>query len=236
MARFFLKPESWSESPTLTGDEAVHCARVLRGKAGDLIEIFDGAGRWASAEIISASKSQIELALGDIQHAPIPAVRMVLAQAVLKGKAMDWLIQKAVELGVSKIQPLITEHAVVKPAEAKAEKWQRAALEACKQCGQRYLPEVSEPLILGEYLAGGVPGLKIVASLAEPRKRLGDMVAESAPTSAVSYLVGPEGDFSSAELEAVIQAGFDPVDLGPQVLRSETAALFGLSVISYVFA
>lgn len=236
MARFFLEPKSWGENSTLLGDEAVHCARVLRAKIGDHIEVFDGAGHWCQAEITATSRSQIGLLLGETQHAPRPAVRVVLAQAVLKGKAMDWLIQKAVELGACEIQPLITDYTVVRPADAKEEKWQRAALEACKQCGQRYLPKVAKPMALRDYLTSERTGLKIVASLSEPRKRLREVIAEANETTEITFLVGPEGDLSATELDALIAAGFAPVDLGPQVLRSETAALFGLAAISYAVA
>lgn len=236
MARFFLKPESWGDAAELVDDEAVHCSRVLRAKEGDTIEVFDGAGRWARAEITSLSRKRVGLALGDTEWCPKPPVQVVLAQAVLKGKAMDWLIQKSVELGVTSIQPLITEHTVVRPAEAKAEKWRRTALEACKQSGQRFLPEIDEPITLESFLEAKQPGLSIVAALAEPRKVLREVVAGGGAVERVTYLVGPEGDLSAGELEALVGRGFQPASLGNQVLRSETAALFGLAAIAYAFA
>lgn len=236
MARFFLHPDAWSDHAALSGDEALHCARVLRARVGDQIEVFDGKGRSAEARIDSVSRSRIELSLGH-PHQASPAVpRVVLVQSVLKGKAMDWLIQKAVELGTSRIQPILTEHSVVRPGDAKPDKWRRVALEACKQCGQSFLPEVSEPLTLEEYLGQPVEGLRVVASLAEPRSPLRELLADSVEPGVVHLAVGPEGDFSAVETQALLGAGFLPATFGPQVLRSETAALYGLVAISYAFA
>lgn len=233
MPRFFLEPDAWGENAALTGDEAMHCARVMRVKPGEEIEVFDGAGRSATAEAISVSRDQVELALGEAEFRPQPKVRLVLVQAVIKGKAMDWLIQKAVELGASAIQPLITEHCVVKLKEAKAGKWRRAALEACKQCGQPFLPEIAEPVTLASFLESKPEGLRLVASLSNPRRPLREVVEEQAEPPVIQYVVGPEGDFSPRELADLTAADFQPVDLGPQTLRSETAALFGLSALRY---
>jgi len=239
MARFFLDPDSWGDPTELVGDEAVHCSRVLRAREGDTIEVFDGEGRWANAVITSVARNKIGLKIQEVQHAAKPAVRVVLAQAVLKGKAMDWLIQKAVELGVSAIQPLITDHTVVRPQDAKADKWRRATLEACKQSGQRFLPEVADPIDLGAFLEASQSNsgqLRVVAALAEPRKSLREVISEAEPAEEVIYLVGPEGDLTGAELDALRIKGFQAASLGAQVLRSETAALFGLVSLSYVFA
>lgn len=236
MARFFLHPDAWKDNAALSGDEAFHCARVLRAKVGDRIEVFDGKGRSAEAHIDSVSKSRIELSL-EHPHEASPAVPgVVLVQSVLKGKAMDWLIQKAVELGTSRIQPILTEHGVVRPGDAKPDKWRRVALEACKQCGQSFLPEVSEPLTLEEYLGQHVDGVRVVASLAEPRRALREVLADAGKAGVIHFAVGPEGDFSAGETQALLGAGFLPATLGSQVLRSETAALFGLAAISYAFA
>jgi 16S rRNA (uracil1498-N3)-methyltransferase len=199
----------------------------------DRVSVFDGEGRTAEAEIVSLSRNRVGISLAETHVAAKPRVEIVLAQAVLKGKAMDWLIQKAVELGVSAIQPLITEHAVVRPDDAKAEKWSRVALEACKQCGQPYLPQVREPVWISDFLKQEQNGLKIVAALSAPRRSLRDVVGEAEGCTGITFAVGPEGDFSKIELEALISQGFQPASLGSQVLRSETAALFGLSAFCY---
>ena len=113
MARFFLPPECWGGAAALTGDEAKHAAQVLRVRRGDRITVFDGAGRAAGAEILDVSKSEIRLSLGEVIQRPPLRPRVHLVQAVPKGKTMDLIVQKAVELGVASIQPLITRRTVV---------------------------------------------------------------------------------------------------------------------------
>ena len=140
----------------------------------------------------------------------------------------------------SAIVPLITDRTIVRlnarEAEAKRQKWQRIALEACKQCGQNTLPEVAAPVPFAEWLRGGIPeGLNIIASLA-PGVRPVREVLETARSRSVrhaSLLVGPEGDFTDRETAMALEAGFVPVTLGPIVLRVETAAFFGLAAMRY---
>ncbi|AYR33579.1 hypothetical protein CUC01_11095 [Akkermansia muciniphila] len=169
-----------------------------------------------------------------------PVAHLTLCQAVPKGANMDLIIQKSVELGVSAIVPLVTDRTIVRlnarEAEAKRQKWQRIALEACKQCGQNTLPEVALPVPFAEWLRGGIPeGLNIIASLA-PGVRPVREVLETARSRSVrhaSLLVGPEGDFTDRETAMALEAGFVPVTLGPIVLRVETAAFFGLAAMRY---
>ncbi len=236
MARFHLEPSAWGDPAVLTGDEAKHCIRVLRARVGDRITVFDGEGRSAPAEIVSLSKDTATLRLGSVSREPEPTVEIVLAQAVLKGKAMDLLLQKAVELGVHVIQPLVTRHAVVQPGEGKEEKWRRTVLEACKQCGRSRVPEVRPVLALDAWLADESAGLRLVASLAPGAGPMRELVAGSDPGGRAVALVGPEGDFSPEEIESALAAGFRPVRLGPAVLRSETAAMYCLAAFSYAFA
>ena len=154
MPRFHLPPESWS-SGLLTGDEARHLTQVLRLRTGDAVTIFDGCGSSAPATILSTAKDQVSLKLGEATHTPPILPTITLAQAIPKQKNMDLIVQKAVELGVSAIQPLITRHTIVHPGENKAEKWRRIALEACKQCGQNTLPTIHDPLPFDHWLVAG---------------------------------------------------------------------------------
>lgn len=240
VSRFFLPPHCWSSDPALVGEEARHCAQVLRSSRGDIIEVFDGAGRRARAEILSVSKGRVALALDACAPSGqvlTPQIR--LFQAIPKGKTMDLIVQKAVELGVAAIQPVITRHTVVRlePGEAlrKAEKWQRVALEACKQCGQNTLPEVGLPMPLAEALAASSPAsLRVMASLAPGARPLRDLLRGQSP-GCVDVLVGPEGDFSAEETAAAQAAGFLPATLGSIVLRAETAAFFTLGAMRYEF-
>jgi 16S rRNA (uracil1498-N3)-methyltransferase len=167
MARFHLPPANW-QAAALTGDEARHLSQVLRGKAGDVITVFDGHGRRASAKVLQVSRDRVSLELSEVVSPAPPQPRITLAQAIPKGKNMDWIVQKAVELGVSRIQPLVTRHTIVSPGGDKAEKWRRTALEACKQCGQFTIPIIEDPLPFTEWLANRPSAdLEIIASLAD---------------------------------------------------------------------
>ena len=166
---------------------------------------------------------------------------MILAQSIIKGKAMDLVVQKATELGVSRIAPILTERTVARPDArefgAKREKWRDVAIEACKQCGAVWLPEIDEPTALEDALSlcGKAGRLSLAAALE------GDAVEiaagfeaygrkESRPPESVAIWIGPEGDFTAGELRALKKAGAVPVTLGGLTLRSETAALCALSI------
>ncbi len=237
MARFYLTPENWLASPTLSGDEARHLSQVLRIQPGESITVFDGYGRRASAEVLAITRESVTLKLGESHNPPSPLPAITLAQAVPKGKMMDLIVQKSVELGISAIQPLITRHTIVQPGEGKAEKWRRTALEACKQCGQDTLPRIAEPCSLENWLAAdaSTPGLKLIASLAAGALPFRETLRSHPGTTAATLLIGPEGDFSPQEMSAALEAGFTPVSLGPIVLRVETATFFCLSVLRYEF-
>jgi 16S rRNA (uracil1498-N3)-methyltransferase len=239
MPRFFLEPDAWTAEPVLGADEARHFTRVLRGRAGDAITVFDGCGRRAEAVVTQATRGLVCLRLGDVRRSPRPLPELCLGQAIPKGKTMDLIVQKAVELGAARIEPLLTRHTVVQPGEGKGDKWQRVALEACKQCGQDHLPRVAPVTNLAEWLRRGseAPGPRLLASLAagaRPLRQLARAWPETPPS--VTVLVGPEGDFAPEETAAAVAAGFEPVSLGPVVLRVETAALFCLSALRYEFA
>ncbi|MEZ5303522.1 MAG: 16S rRNA (uracil(1498)-N(3))-methyltransferase [Verrucomicrobiales bacterium] len=242
--RFYIPPDQWSpESPALEGDEAKHCTQVLRLGEGARITVFNGAGAEATAEIVSAERGRVALrVLAAAKAAPL-AARLVLAQALPKGKAMDLILQKATELGVAEIAPLVSERSVARPAaaeaEAKREKWQRAVIEAAKQCGQNWLPQVHAPQSVAQFLARPpAADLALIASLqpeAVPLKQAIAACRESrgpSPGSA-TILIGPEGDFAPAEINAARAAGYEPVTLGPIILRVETAAVYCLSVLGY---
>lgn len=236
MPRFFLDPAAWGSEAALTGDEAKHCARVMRAQVGDSIGVFDGLGRSADAEILSVSKSHVGLRLGEAEIEPAPKVRIVLVQAVIKGKAMDWLLQKAVELGVSEIQPLSTRNAVVQAGEGKEEKWQRAVIEACKQCGRSRVPRVLPILELGSFLKDVTPNPRLIASLESNAKPLKDCLNSMGESGELMFLIGPEGDFSPGEYTQALESGCISVSLGSAVLRSETAGIYCLSASAYAFS
>lgn len=236
MARFLLSPDQWNLAE-LTGDEAKHLAQVLRIKCGAQITVFDGAGRRAQAWVHEVSRDRVTLQLGESLTSSPSLPRVTLAQAIPKGKNMELIVQKAVELGVSRIQPLITSHTVVQPADRKVDKWRRIALEACKQCGQDTLPHIAEPRNFVDWLESHPEGeLRMIASLADGARPMRKVVRDHEAVATCSLLVGPEGDFSVAETASAIAAGFQPISLGDIVLRVETATIFCLSALRYEFS
>jgi 16S rRNA (uracil1498-N3)-methyltransferase len=236
LPRFYIPPESWSlDALALTGDEANHCASVMRRSVGDEIIAFNGLGAWAKVKISASSKQRVDLEV--IHHelaVPAPST-LSLLQAIPKGSNMELIIEKAVELGVSQIYPVMTERTVVsldaKDAPKKQAKWQRLAIEACKQCGQNWLPQVHLPRRYQEALAS-LPAydLKLIAALTEDARSFKSTLSTQ-PTTLLA--IGPEGDFTPAEYALAQQAGFLPISLGPIILRVETATLFALSVLRY---
>ncbi len=235
-ARFYLPSDLWGRD-VLDGDEARHAIKVLRVRLGEEIELFDGAGQVASATVTQIAGKVLEFERLEECHLAPTTPEITLYQAIPKGKNMELIIQKAVELGVRAIQPLITDNTVaVSDAPAKkTEKWQRVALEAAKQCKQAYLPKVHQPCHISEVttFAGEV---KLIASLRENATAMKEVLLGTAKPGSISLLVGPEGDFTSHELDAAEESGFVPVSMGDLVLRVETATLYGLSALRFFYA
>ena len=243
--RFFIEPARWNPAaPRLTGEEAHHAKHVLRLKDGESCVVFDGQGSEQAAKVAGFDGHEVALRPGPVAKTPPLACRIALAQAIPKGRNMDLIVQKATELGASALFPVLSERTIVRldrdEAERKQEKWQRVAVEACKQCGQNFLPQVGRPVPLAELLAARCRDfdLVIVASLQPGSRRLKPILAEfqemrGRPPGSVLMLVGPEGDFTPAEINQALSAGALPMTLGPIVLRTETAALYSLSVLAH---
>lgn len=237
MPRFFLPHGEWSEpAPSLREDEARHCTQVHRCSTGQRIEVLDGAGRSGTAEILSASKNEVRLKLLHTQLHPSPAAHITLCAAVTKGDSYEWLLEKAVELGANTILPLLTERVIVRLSGAdtqrKQQKWQRLVQEACKQCGQPWMPQVLEPQSLAQALSR-VPSTthRYCAALTPQARQLPPAELQLGGDKAL--LIGPEGDFTSAEYDAIERCGWVPWSLGSLTLRSETAAIHALSLLTY---
>lgn len=235
MPRFHLPAEQW-EAAVLDGEESHHLSHVMRLRAGETITLFDGIGNEAPAIVLSSSKSRTHLRIGSKFKTPSPSPEITLAQAIPKSKNMDWIVQKSVELGVFRIQPLITRHTIVQPGDSKVEKWRRTALEACKQCGQNHLPEIAAPAHIDDWLIARQPDqLELIASLAKGTRSFRETLLAHPELQKVTILIGPEGDFSEQETQAALSSGFVPITLGKLVLRVETATLLALSAIRYQF-
>jgi 16S rRNA (uracil1498-N3)-methyltransferase len=244
MHRFYLAPEDWNpDAFTLAGSEAHHGRNVLRLEAGDKVVLFDGRGREATAEIESVEPSGIRLRkLHEAKSSPLRC-RITLAQAIPKGKNMDLIVQKAVEIGAAEIAPILSDRTVVRLDEessaAKQSKWQTVAIEAAKQCGQNWLPRVQAPQTMAQFFDHRASfDLQLIGSLQSDAVHLKKILAEYAAEhddrpSSVLMLVGPEGDFTPAELSLARSHGCRPITLGPIVLRVETASIYCLSILSY---
>jgi len=248
MHRFYIPPEKWNlDQLALDEDETHHALDVLRLKTGERVVVFNGRGVEATAEISSIEKKSV--ALRRLHHAKSPqlACEITLGQAIPKGKNMDLIVQKATELGVAGIAPLLSERTVTQfdddeDAAKKQSKWQSVAIEAAKQCGQNWLPEVQRPQTPRDFFSAFATNqrfdLMLIASLQTDALHLKKVLADFADEKKqrprkVLVLVGPEGDFTPAEIALAKSHGCRPITLGPIVLRTETAALYCLSVLSY---
>jgi 16S rRNA (uracil1498-N3)-methyltransferase len=211
--------------------QAHHVRRVLRLKAGAKVTVFNGEGDEYGAAILDVAPAGVTVRVEarlDIDRES--RLRIVLAQAVSTGERMDYTVQKAVELGVAAIQPVVSSRSVVRLDSERAARrvahWQAVAVAACEQCGRNRVPAVAALLSFPRWLAAGSgPGVLLSPAAA---LRLSDLPQ---PHSPLTLLAGPEGGFTPDEQEAAERAGFAAVKLGPRVLRTETAAVAALAVM-----
>ena len=241
MPRFYIPGSAWNpDRLALDAAETHHALDVLRMKAGDRATVFNGLGAEATVEFAAVEKDRMTLKKISATKNPPLACQITLGQAVPKGKNMELIVEKATELGAARIAPLLSERTVVRCDEdeaiSKRDKWQRVAIEAAKQCGQNWVPAVDAPKSIKAFFQAGEKfDLMLVASLQADARHLKTALAEFAGKSParVLILVGPEGDFTPAEVNLTKNAGCRPVTLGPIILRTETAAIYCLSVLSH---
>ena len=246
MHRFYVAPEQWNpDAPTLAGAEAHHARDVLRMNRGEKLVLFNGRGREMTAEVVDLNGDEIRLR--KLHEADTPPLRcqIVLGQAIPKGKNMELIVQKAVEIGAAEIAPIISDRTIVQvdseTVAQKQTKWQQIAIEAAKQCGQNWLPTVHSPQKLKDFFANASPArtdLRLIGSLQPDAVHLKKILSDYADQHGdrpknVLMMVGPEGDFTPAELALAKTNGCLPITLGPIILRVETAAIYCLSVLSY---
>ncbi|HEU5079769.1 MAG TPA: RsmE family RNA methyltransferase [Opitutaceae bacterium] len=227
----------------LSPEESHHLISVNRASRGDTVVAFDGAGSEWICELASDARNGavLEVRFGQ-RIKPLP-YEITLGQALPKGPSMDAIVRKATELGARRIVPLASERTQVhlegERQDKKIDKWQTAALEAAKQCGNAWLPEIVPLENASSYMEAAKGfDLKLIASLQPGAKSLRTVLqtfrsAHSRAPQKVLWLIGPEGDFTPAEMSLSRSTGFEPITLGPLVLRCETAAVYALSVLSY---
>ncbi len=245
MHRFVIDPQKIEEGVVvLNAKESRHAMSVLRVKPGEAVELLDGKGSVLRGVVRSIREEGVSVtldkntdaSLGDSRRIPI---EVTLAVSVIKPERMELLVQKATELGVARIVPLVSQHCVVKLSQVrwdvKRDRWQRIAEETCKQCGLAKIPEIA-PIQNYEIFMRSLKeayNTILIPTLAQK----GPLVSEALQGKNLQktlVLIGPEGDFSASEVEFAVKKGALPVSLGPLVLRSETAGIYMLSILNFL--
>lgn len=234
MRRFYTPPKNFNGNViTLDTDETRHLRDVLRLKTGDEVSVFDGAGREYKCSIAAISKKNSELALIEeiTPASPESPFEITLASTVLNGEKYDLIIQKSVELGVTKLIPLQTIRGDVKTKDAakRLDRWRRIAMEATKQCGRARLMEIAEPTAF-EKLIGETAETIVMFS-----ERDGTDFTAIKPYKKITSLIGPKGGWDDSELDLARAKGVSVVTLGGRILRAETAAISLTTILQHRF-
>lgn len=228
LSRFFIDaPLSLGQHP-LPEASAHYISRVLRLAAGSAVQLFDGSGDEFLGELVEVGKKSVTVELRErLNGMPESALQIHLGQGLSRGERMDWAIQKATELGVAQITPIISERCEVRLNDERADKrlahWRQIAISACEQCGRSVLPIIHAPTCLRDWLTVEAELKLVLHPIAEP-------LASHAKPQTLAFLIGPEGGLSENEVEHAAAQGFLPARLGPRVLRTETAPVVALSV------
>ncbi len=238
--RFYASPSQISlPRITLSLDESHHLIRVLRLTAGARVFVFDGEGSEYECEVVAPDRRAAELAvIAQCDKEVESPLQITLAQALIKQDKFDWVVQKATELGVTRIVPLATEHSDVRLMEDRAperlQRWRRISLEAVKQCGRRRLVEISAPLSFAKFAEAASDQMKLIFSERDGRS-LREIAAQIQSLSTLSLAIAPEGGWSETELKLAADYDFIPIQLGLRVLRTETAAIAAVTLAQHLF-
>ena len=240
--RFYAAPAAIGESVIhLSSEESHHLARVLRLRAGDEAFVFDGCGREyrCRVAVVDAQQAQLEI-IERLTNEVESALDLTLGQGLAKGEKFDLIVQKATELGVRAIAPLVTANADVKlsdeRAEKRAERWRRISLEALKQSGGRRLLDIRQPTTLADFIAALAPNEEAATLLVFSERggaAVSDVLRNMEHTQRVIALVGPEGGWADGELDLLAARGARMITLGPRILRTETAAIVAVTLIQH---
>lgn len=224
------------EALWLEGERAHYLSRVLRVRSGEELIVFDGSGAEHTAAVGSIARQRVQLVPGEARSRDVESPLAIrLLQGISRGDRMDLVVQKATELGVTRISPVLTERSVVRLQEERALKksghWVRIAQSACEQCGRNRVPAIDTPAEL-QALLEAPAGITCVVLLPSSSEPLGNLQQVG---SAVNLLVGPEGGFDAAEITMALERGYRPLSLGPRILRTETAALAAIAILQAHF-
>lgn len=234
LSRFFINTPLSLGSHELPEALAHYIARVLRHVVGDAVQLFDGSGPEYLGQLIEVGKKTVRVELTEqLPGQPDSPLQVHLGQGLSRGERMDWAIQKATELGVTQITPIVSARCEVRLKEERADKlltrWQQVASSACEQSGRSILPIIHPPMLLADWLLQVQADLKLVLHpVAEP------MQSHAKPAS-LAFLIGPEGGLSDAEVAQAVSHSFHAARLGPRVLRTETAPVVALTMAQHLW-
>jgi 16S rRNA (uracil1498-N3)-methyltransferase len=239
MSRFYVpQPRIEKERLKIEGDEVKHIRKVLRLKAGDEIIVFDGLGKEYEGIIVEEEPSSVMIKIQNVSFSKKDSpLEVTLAQSLLKGEKMDYLIQKATELGVKEIIPFFSSRSVPlleKSGRLKRHhRWGKISIEASKQCGRGVVSKIEPLQDYSEMLQIASPGSLRLILWEREGVRLKEVLERSKEKTRIFFIIGPEGGFSQEEVEEAKREGFIPVTLGRRILRAETASLCLLSILQY---
>lgn len=241
MPRFFINSKDiFDDNINVTGEDYNHIKKVLRLKCGEIITLSDGEGLEYVAEIVEFGDGFVHTkVIESFKNTTEPPVKVTLYQGLPKSDKMDFIIQKSVELGISKIVPVLTERTVVrldseKDALKKCERWNRISLEAAKQCNRGIIPKIEIPISFKEAIKQTEDkALSLIPYEKEAKNSLKRVLERVDSISDISVFIGPEGGFTEQEIEEAVSSGLSSVTLGPRILRTETAGIAVLSILMY---
>jgi len=229
MPRFFVSSTTF---PDIVGPDVHHISHVLRLQVGSLIELIDERGQACAAKIVGQNKERIVCQpLQPLTKESELKTKVTLAQALPKGQKMDWLVEKATELGVWQISPVITARTIA--SSAKLNRWRKLAKEAAQQSGRLFIPKITEPLNFTELIKQAKQYELAIIPWEKESARTLKVVLQNNKPKEILVLIGPEGGFSAQEVNQAESAGFIPITLGPRILRTETVGLALMSQLAY---
>ena len=225
--RFYLPADLNCSELQLDGSEAHHLIHVLRARTGQEIIVFNGTGQVADATVVEVSRRSARLRISKSRtESDATGIRVTLATAVPKGERFRWLIEKATEMGVERVIPLMTERSVVDPRQSKLEKLKQTVIAACKQCGRNRLMLIEDVASWNSFINNTTPAHKLLVAHPGENQSITQMRSQFAlPNQETVVVVGPEGGFTEDEIRMLEERDAQLVDLGSRILRIETAAI-----------